>query len=118
MISHQHDSKFVHNNADSPAEFVEDILIGARILRFAVALDSLRIMGLTQQEAITRLLARRSEFEKEMVEALTDIQPETASGGLRNTRAAWESLRYDHPFRDKWVAKRWDESLEFSEAAL
>jgi FixJ family two-component response regulator len=88
MISHQLNPKIVQSNADVPIEFQGDILAGAKILRLAVAVDSLRIMGLSHEEAIARLLARHGDFGTELIEALADIKAEPASKGLRKVSAS------------------------------
>ncbi len=83
MISQQLCPKMIRSGADVPTEYEGDILIGAEILRLAVAIDSLRIMGLSHEQAIGRLQDRRAEYEKELIEALAGMKPDTASGGLR-----------------------------------
>jgi hypothetical protein len=57
--------------------------MGAKILRLAVALDNLRMKGLSDEAAIERLRVRRAEFGPELIEALKDIEPETAKMELR-----------------------------------
>jgi hypothetical protein len=53
------------------------------MLKLAVALDSLRMEGLSEGDAIDKLGDPRAEFGPELIEALKDIEPETARMELR-----------------------------------
>ena len=61
----------------------DDILFGAQMLKLSVAFDSLKMEGLSDQEAIARLRARSSEYGHKLLDALADMKPETARMELR-----------------------------------
>jgi response regulator RpfG family c-di-GMP phosphodiesterase len=88
MIGQQLTPETGHGNPGVPAHSEEAIVVGARILRLAVALDNLRMTGLSDEAAIDRLRVRRAEFGPELVEALKDIEPETARMELRKVSAS------------------------------
>ena len=67
----------------APAHSEDEIVLGAKILRLAVALDSFRMNGLSEEGAIDRLRDLRGEFSPELINALADIEPETARMELR-----------------------------------
>ena len=83
MISQQLAPQTGHSNPDMPAHSEEAIIVGAKILRLAVAFDNLRMRGLSDGDAIERLRARRNEFGIELIEALKNIEPEAAKMELR-----------------------------------
>ncbi len=61
-----------------------DIIVkGAKILKLAVAFESLRMKGLEDDEAIAGLRIHDGEFDSELVEALEGIQHEAATMQLR-----------------------------------
>ena len=72
-----------HGTPSSLAHPDEAIVLGAKILKLAVALDNIRMKGLSDEAAIDRLRVRRAEFGPELIEALKDIEPETAKMELR-----------------------------------
>ena len=88
MIGQQLTSETGHSNLGVPAHFEEAIVLGAKILELAVALDNLRMTGLSDEAAINRLWVRRTDFGPELVEALKDIEPETAKMELRKVSAS------------------------------
>jgi len=83
MISQQLSTEKLEANSIPQAPDAEVVAMGARILRLAVALDGLRMKGLSEGAAIDRLRVRRNEFGPELIEALVDIKPETAKMELR-----------------------------------
>ena len=88
MISQQLTAETRHGNPGVPAPYAEDVVLGAKILKLAVALDNLRMRGLSDTDAIERLRDRRTEFGPELIEALKDIEPETARMELRKVPAS------------------------------
>jgi response regulator RpfG family c-di-GMP phosphodiesterase len=83
MISQQLIPDTMKGNLSTPAHPDEEIVLGAKILRLAVVLDSFRMKGLSEGGAIERLRDLRSEFNPELIDALADIEPETARMELR-----------------------------------
>ena len=83
MISQQLQSETGPGNPNAPAYHEEEIILGAKILRLAVMLDNFRAKGLSEKGAIDRLRDRRDEFGLELIDALKDIEPETARMELR-----------------------------------
>ncbi|MFY9645762.1 MAG: HD domain-containing phosphohydrolase [Terriglobales bacterium] len=71
-----------------PASSATAIVFGAKMLRLAVAFDSLKMTGLSHEEAIAALRGRRSEFGSDLVEALASIKPENATTELRRVPAS------------------------------
>jgi len=74
MISQQL-IKEVAQKPDAPA-WTGDILPGARMLKLAVAFDSLRTRGKSDKDAIAELHCRHDEFEKELINALENMKPD------------------------------------------
>jgi response regulator RpfG family c-di-GMP phosphodiesterase len=66
-----------------PEESAKDIVLGAKILKLALAFDDLRMKRLSIDDTIARLLARHSEFGRELVYGLNDIVPPVAKMALR-----------------------------------
>ncbi len=58
------------------------LVIGARMLRVAVAFDNLTMRGAANEDAIARL-QHRSEFDRDLVNALVDIKPNASKMELR-----------------------------------
>ena len=58
------------------------------MLKLAVAFDSLRMKGLSDEAAIAKLRERRNELGSELVEALAGIKPESARTELRKIPAS------------------------------
>ena len=88
MISQQLTAGNWHGNPNVPAPYKEDVVLGARILKLAVTLDNLRMRGLSEKDAVERLWDRRNEFGPELIEALKEIEPETAKMELRKVSAS------------------------------
>jgi response regulator RpfG family c-di-GMP phosphodiesterase len=66
-----------------PEDTAEEVVLGAKILKLALAFDDLRMKRLSIEDAIARLHTRHSEFERELVEGLNDIVPPVARMALR-----------------------------------
>jgi response regulator RpfG family c-di-GMP phosphodiesterase len=88
MISQQLAAENRLGNPNVPAPYKEDVVFGARILKLAVAMDNLRMRGLSDEDAIERLWDRRNEFGRELIEAVKEIEPETAKMELRKVSAS------------------------------
>jgi response regulator RpfG family c-di-GMP phosphodiesterase len=88
MISEQLTAGNRQGNPNLPAPYKEDVVFGARILKLAVALDNLRMRGLSDRDAIERLWDRRIEFGPELIEALKGIEPDAAKMELRKVSAS------------------------------
>jgi ActR/RegA family two-component response regulator len=71
--------QFVHQIADEvpdlPAASMKETLLGAKILKLAVAFDQVRVQLSSDQEAIAHLRSRTSEFGHEFIAALNGIKP-------------------------------------------
>jgi CheY-like chemotaxis protein len=82
MISQQ----LIHGASQKPPQVPElqpEVLaFGSRMLKVAVAFDNLRMKGVTNEEAVLRL-RYRSEFDRELVDALADMKPEGSKMELR-----------------------------------
>jgi response regulator RpfG family c-di-GMP phosphodiesterase len=82
MISQQ----LIHGPSQAPPQVPElqpEVLaFGSRMLKVAVAFDNLRMKGVTNEEAVLRL-RYRSEFDRELVDALADMKPEESKMELR-----------------------------------
>ncbi len=74
MISQQL-SKTVPNPPQAPAMNGVDLQMGARLLRLAVAFDDFRIRGFSSEEAVANLRLR-PEFDRQQVDALSDLKSE------------------------------------------
>jgi len=88
MIGQQLNPAIKPNDSDHSAAVGEDILLGARILKLAVAMDGLRMMGLSNEEAFAKIRDRRTEFGADLIEAAAGIQPETTSMELRKVQVS------------------------------
>jgi FixJ family two-component response regulator len=58
------------------------LVIGAKMLRVAVAFDNLRMRGVSNEEAVIRL-KYRSEFDRDLVDALVDMKSDESKMELR-----------------------------------
>lgn len=65
------------------ADSADSVVLGAKLLKLAVALDNLRMKGLSHVDAVTQLRQRAAEFGRPVVEALATIEPESSSMNLR-----------------------------------
>ena len=80
----QHLPKDIPNEIPGmPASSAKEIVFGAKMLKLAVAFDDLRMKPLSIEDAIARLHSRRSEFEGELIDALSDIKPQATKMTLR-----------------------------------
>lgn len=87
MIGQQLTFEIGHGSPNSSEHPDEAIVLGAKILKLAVALDNIRMRGLSDEEAIGKLHDRRTEFGPELIDALKDIEPEAAKMELRKIPA-------------------------------
>jgi response regulator RpfG family c-di-GMP phosphodiesterase len=76
MISQQHVKDISDKSPTVPALPKEAIILGAKILRLALAFDHLKTEGMSDQDAIARMKYRCQEFGNELVEALSDMKTE------------------------------------------
>jgi len=88
MIGQQFIKEPWADDSGMPDSHPEEIVLGARILRLAVAFDNLKMRGLTDEEALARLRFRRDEFGADLVAALSDIKCESATMQLRKISTA------------------------------
>jgi len=63
--------------------FSGDVAPGARMLKLAVAFDTLRMRGISEVDSIARLRSRHTEFEKELVDAIADMKTDEPKMELR-----------------------------------
>ena len=85
MISQQF-VKDIPGQASPGAAPAEDIRFGAQMLKLAVAYDSLKMEGLSDHDAIAQLRARSGEYDRKLLDALADMQPETTRMELRKVK--------------------------------
>ena len=64
-----------------------DLQMGARLLMLAVAFDDLKIRGLSSEEAVANL-RRRSEFDRQQLDALADLKSESIKMELQRVPIA------------------------------
>ncbi|MFY9559836.1 MAG: HD domain-containing phosphohydrolase [Terriglobales bacterium] len=83
MISQQLIKETPQTVPEIPGASADAIVFGAKMLKLVVALDDLRMKGLSDKDAIAKLHGRRAEFESELVEALAGIKPESAKMEVR-----------------------------------
>jgi response regulator RpfG family c-di-GMP phosphodiesterase len=83
MISQQLNKEIPNAVPGEPASSEKDIVLGAKILKLAVAFDDLRMKPLSIEDAIARLHSRRSEFDSGLIEALRDLRPPATKMTLR-----------------------------------
>ncbi len=76
MISQQFSEAKGQNAPRVPSLPADAMVFGAKALKLAVAFDKLRMQGLPEAEAVSRLRHRTSEFGEDLVEALADMKPE------------------------------------------
>jgi hypothetical protein len=82
IISQQLERDTPQNPPEVPEIGPGLLVLGAKILRVAVAFDSLRMKGATTEEAILRLQFR-SEFDRDLVEGFADMKSEESRMSLR-----------------------------------
>lgn len=85
MIGQQLRTEIPTQIANLPAACVKETVLGAKILKLAVAFDLLRTK-LSDIEAINHLGTRRAEFERELLDALTGMR--AVGGGMVSRRVS------------------------------
>jgi len=88
MISQQLTAETVDKAPNGRTGAAETVVLGAKILKLAVAYDSCRMNGLSEEDAIVRLQRRRGEFGQELLDALANLAPESARTELRKIPTA------------------------------
>jgi two-component system, chemotaxis family, sensor kinase CheA len=71
---------------DLPEAAIKETVLGAKVLKLAVAFDSLRLKLSSDSAAIASLGTRKSEFERELVDAL--IGARAVAGGMQSRRVS------------------------------
>jgi FixJ family two-component response regulator len=78
--------QLTRENLNDPPEIPElpaaILRLGAKMLRAAVAFDNLRMKGVSSEESVRRL-RYRSEFDRDLVDALADMKTEESTMQLR-----------------------------------
>lgn len=82
MISQQLPGETLQNPPQVPGMPPAILVVGAKILRVAVAFDDLMMRGVSHAEAVRRL-QRRPEFDQDLVNAMVDMKPEESKMELR-----------------------------------
>jgi CheY-like chemotaxis protein len=82
IIGQQLTREIPKNPPEVPEVPAAILTLGAKMLRVAVAFDNLRMKGVSNEEAVRRL-QYRSEFDRDLVNALADIKPEESKMELR-----------------------------------
>ena len=83
IIGQQLTKEIPHEVPGMPQASAKEIVLGAKMLKLAVAFDDLRMKPLSIEDAIARLHCRRSEFERELIDALSEIEPQATKMTLR-----------------------------------
>jgi response regulator RpfG family c-di-GMP phosphodiesterase len=83
MISQQLAREISTTSSTTNVPIEKDIVLGAKMLKLAVAFNDLRMKAISVEEAVARLRSRRSEFAPELIDALREIQPEVTTMALR-----------------------------------
>ena len=66
----------------------KETVLGAKILKLAIAFDNLRMLSFTVAEALERLRPRHKEFPPELIEALKSLGPEHTGTELKRVATA------------------------------
>jgi response regulator RpfG family c-di-GMP phosphodiesterase len=74
MISQQLTRGVPPDPPNIPGLAADDLVLGAKMIKVAVAYDNLRMRGATDTEAVERL-RYRSEFDRALVDGLSDMKP-------------------------------------------
>ena len=88
MISQQLVRESPKSVPEIPGAAAEAMVFGAQMLRLAIAFDNLRMKGLSDGDAITKLHGRRDEFGPKLLEALRGIKAENAKMEMRKVPAS------------------------------
>jgi len=73
MVRQQFVKGMPEQTPESASIPASDLLLGARMLKVAVAFDSFKLQGLSDEEALARLHDRRTEYGQEFVSALESM---------------------------------------------
>jgi len=73
MVRQQFTKGMPEHAPESASIPAPDLLLGARMLKAAVAFDSLKLQGLSDEDALARLHDRRTEYGQELVSALESM---------------------------------------------
>jgi FixJ family two-component response regulator len=88
MISQQLVKETSPTIPQTPEAGAEAIVFGAKMLKLAVAFDDLRMKGMSDEDAISKLQGRHVEFGADLVEALVSIKPESGKMEVRKIPAS------------------------------
>lgn len=88
MISQQLTNSNTSAVPDFTATSTGEIVFGAKMLKLAVAFDSFKMKGLSDEAAMTVLRARRPPFDGELMSALAGFKPDNAKAELRKVPVA------------------------------
>ena len=89
MISQQLTREAVHKiPSDATTASAQAIVLGAKMLKLAVAFDSCKMSGLSDEHAIARLEKRHGEFARDLLDALKQLAPEDSRMELRKVSTA------------------------------
>ncbi len=88
MIGQQLEKDPAQDAAVTRWQDAETILLGARILKLAVAFDNHKMRGLSDEDALARLRFRRDEYGEELVAAFSDIKSDGSASQLRKVSTA------------------------------
>jgi CheY-like chemotaxis protein len=86
MISQQLVVEIPTKVPDLPEAAMKETVFGAKVLKLAVAFDFLRIKLSSDSAAIANLGTRKSEFERELVDALVGAR--AVAGGMQSRRVS------------------------------
>jgi response regulator RpfG family c-di-GMP phosphodiesterase len=79
MISQQLVNEAASKVPGAPASSAEDIVLGAKMLKLAIAFDNLRVKGMSDGDAISSLRSRHNEFDRTLIDAITNLKPDGAT---------------------------------------
>jgi len=83
MIAHQLSDDIPDSVPGLSESESKETVLGAKILKLAIAFDNMRMMSFSAAEAMERLRPRYKEFPPEMIEALKSLGPENTGVELR-----------------------------------
>jgi hypothetical protein len=76
-------NKDIPSTAHGEPAPAEDIVLGAKILKLAVAFDDLRMRPLSNEVALARLRQKPTEFAPALIDALASLTPDHPTTELR-----------------------------------
>jgi ActR/RegA family two-component response regulator len=88
MISQQFTCKAANDAVHEPVAYSKDVLLGAEILKLALAFDNLHMKGMTEINAMAELRLRKNEYARELIDALEEIESDSAHMELRTVHAS------------------------------